>query len=486
MANPHDGEVPLFTLPHPVLLRRPALFPNNAQALPHPVLLLLLFILPLSGRGEEISPSLEIQKGGVVYTRLDQDLRKDFAGEDKSEVHSKLLGNLEIRHPGRYRIYGSFLLSHEFLWNGKELRARATPELWEAWGRWETELYTLEAGNIIRRWGRGVPSLWDILNPPDLSEGFIREDEYQKLPIPMIRGTWYREDEELELLYSPFYRPPRTPPPQSDWGVLRISDFEGLETYPLVQAALSQGVYPGITRYPRDDFLHGELGLRYSRTLTNWDLDLYWFWGYDRIPLPEFHPDFLNYLNRQTTPLPQLLRNLSLQELVLFNPLYEIRPRRVLFLGGGASTQSPLGSLRLELEGINQEPIYEEGLNLLRIPALHALLGLDSLSREEFLYSFSLIGVSLFTRKELFLIHPLTLLASGLARGKIAPRLKWEVRGLLNLTLGDSWLSPSLLYELIPDLTLQAGTHLFLSPEDLPLGFFNHNNLLFFRLKWLF
>jgi hypothetical protein len=447
---------------------------------------LFLLIPPLPTFAEEEERRPEVTAGGILLSRLDQDLQKDFPGEDLSELHTKLFASLEIRNPDRYRLYGSFLLEHNYLWDGERLKASATLLPWEVSLRWEREKDTIEGGNLIRRFGRGLPSLWDIVNPPDFTEGPGREDEFQKLPIPMIRWTRYGEEWEVELIYSPFYRPPRTPSLRSDWGILRITDFEGLETYPLVQQALSQEIFPGIVSYPPDDLVHGEIALRLSRTFPHWDLDLFAFYGYDRLPLPEFHPDFIHYLNRQSRPLPELIRSLSVQELILFNPLYELKPRRALFLGGSALTQTPLGSLRFELQGVSGEPIYRSDLTLLRRPALHALIGLDSLSRESFLYSLSLIAIQFLTEEDLFLIHPFTLALSGAGRGTILPRLSWEFRGLVTFTLGDAWISPLLRYELRPDLILEGGFQLFLSGEGLPLNFFTHNNLGFVRLRWFF
>jgi hypothetical protein len=96
------------------------------------------------------------------------------------------------------------------------------------------------------------------------------------------------------------------------------------------------------------------------------------------------------------------------------------------------------------------------------------------------------MAIQFFTEEDLFLIHPFTLVLSGAGRGTILPRLSWEFRGLVTLTLGDAWLSPLLRYQLLPDLTLEGGAQLFLSGEGLPFNFFTHNNLGFFRLRWLF
>src|SRR5690606_10231183 len=150
---------------------------------------------------------------------------------------SKALLQGDLRKRGLWRVRVSGVGRHR-LEDDTPDQSAFEPELWEAYGALERPAWELSIGQQIRRWGRGVPSVWDVLNPSDVSELFFIEDEFQKIPVPMARWTRFGDRYELEAVLIPFYRPARLPATRSDWSPLSVRDLGGFEDFPLVDQAL--------------------------------------------------------------------------------------------------------------------------------------------------------------------------------------------------------------------------------------------------------
>jgi hypothetical protein len=467
-------------LPFPFLEEKKRGFFLLCSFLFFPAIFFLSFLPPhilFSEEGWETS--------GVVISRWDQDLKKEFRTENSTEFHTRIFGEIK-GEKGPYRITLSGLFRHELLAGGGKERTSVEGLLWEGYLSRRYTLWEWKAGQFLRRWGKGVPTLWDILNPSDFREGLFIEDEFQKIPIPMGQVVLYR-DWEIEVLYIPFYYPLLLPDPRSDFSPIRVGTLEGIEEFPIVESSLDQGIFPGTIQYPKKDLLHPEGGLRLSRSFSDWDLDLYLFTGYDRVPFPIFSPEFLIYLNQPKRNIARTLQNLGIQEVLLFTPLYRIEPKRQYF--SGFSIQKPVGSVTLRGEGqwVLHQGVYREDLAFLYLPALFLLAGVDSFTREEFMYTIALIHLQFFSPPSLFLLKKANTVFMGVFRGTI-PRtsFSWEIRGIQNLTLGDLWIRPQVTYLLSSGLYLEGGYQGFFGKETTPFGSFKHNEGIYLRLRYWF
>lgn len=439
---------------------------------------------------DEPAKRIEAGVSGLFYTRWNSDLQDNGPSEQLHEWRNKALFGVDVKHTSGWRFNLSGVGRYELFPDNDGLRARLKPELWEAYAVLSKSTWELSVGQQIRRWGRGVPSLVDLIVPNDFSELLFIEDEFQKRPIPLARWTKFGEGYELELIAIPFYRAANVPGSNSDWSPISITDLQGAEDIPLVQGALDQGLSPGLVTDPEDNLLNGDLGLRWTKYARGFDFDVYLFYGYEDLPAPEFSDGFVDFLRaeaaRGRSPL-QTLRSLALQEIVAFSPIYSQRPQRQLM--GAVSFVKPMqaATARFELSAFDRQSTYTDSLELIRVPSFQALAGFDALSGERFLWTLSLIGQAFVTDEDLFLIDRYNAAAVGVMRVKPGDIGLWfEGRTLWNINLGDAWLGPSLLYDFARGWQAQAGVNLLLGADASPLGQYDDNDFVFARLRYAF
>ena len=200
----------------------------------------------------------------------------------------------------------------------------------------------------------------DIINPEDLRDGFVRDRQERKLPIPMLDLKLYKDVYKLEALFIPFFEKSELDLLGRDWAyfdhyVEEIGDFSVIE------------------EEPSNTFRNSEAGLRFSGTVRNLDYAFSYFYTRDDLPsvdslvLPpgvSIDPDAatlkglaeFSFLTRQPIQLRYIRQNVSGLEL--------------------ETTWRDFG-IRGEAAYINKKPFMTDQLESIKRAVFHYVLGVD-------------------------------------------------------------------------------------------------------------
>ena len=454
--------------------------------------------LPVPGRAQSMmdglfgtpeqdqKPSLEAEVGFLLYESSYMDIVHDESSEDlwDNDLRAMLSGKIK---GSSWKVQLSASANHTMQLGEKNFDSLAEVEPWESYAVWNSTHWDLSAGYQITRWGRGVVSLLDVVNPSDLRHGLTLPDEWSKRPVLQARYDYFFDSFALHGLYNPLYRESVLASTVSDWSPVHMSETQGIDQLPIFQQSVQQQVFPGIKDYPPDDFLHGELGLWVTTTLPGWDLGAYYFTGYDRIPLPQFSEDFLLYVRNSNESAIDILRDIQPQEVLLFNPLYEQRPERNHILSVDASTTLAGYVWRAELSFQPQVSLFRDDLEFLRPAQINALLGMDSMSSDSFVMSLNAVASATLVGRDITLLQTDRLNVGGVGAIRWMPGfapLQLEVRagGLVNDA--SVFAQPSVAWPFLEGHLLSAGVEIVEGQDDHIAGAFSHNDTWMLRYRY--
>ncbi len=240
--------------------------------------------------------------------------------------------------------------------------------------------FDLSAGNLIVSWGVSDLSPIDVVNPSEAEEFIFTEDEFAKLPTLMVKGDYYISDQTtLEGIYVPFYKPSHFVLIDSDWSILpRENYYRTAEEYKKEYGIdiKNSGISPYVMEYPEDSPFNGEVGFLIKSYREGYDFQIAIHYGWEKMPLPQFNSDLINYLKNYSDPY-DAINNLSPLEEISFMPLMIFKPRRMLTAGGGISTSIGSVGVRTEAAIHTNSGIYTSHLELLHVPTLVWNIGAD-------------------------------------------------------------------------------------------------------------
>jgi hypothetical protein len=436
--------------------------------------------------GTDTAASSEL--GGIGYSRVNVDVKQENPYEDNLEWRNKLF--VELRGEPRENILAVFsaLAEHNTL-SGRRTRAEYTLGLYEGYVRFRWGMFDLFAGKQVVDWGVADVSILDNLNPRNLEEFVAREEEFAKIPQLMLRGVYLLDNGSLEAAYVPFYVPSYMPLFGSDWAMLNnqaLGDYEGemdADTF------LAQGAKPGIDDYPAYNFVNGTVAGRWTHSGDWGDYQLSVFNGWELFPLFEFNRDFVNYLAQQPEGARKTLEGLTPQEVIAYAPLYRSRPIRQTQVGGGFSGYLGESTVRGELAVIHPQELYTTDFELTEHTVVAGTLGIDRFLPLGIYGNVSYLGayVGDYPDEGLFLLqrynhYVIAFLRASLFDAWVTP----EIRAVVNLGQGDSYLSPRVAFRLMDNTQLSVGAHLLNGPQDTIFGQMSDNSFVFTQLRYAF
>lgn len=447
---------------------------------------LLLSLLSLSGL---CFAEIEADYLGRFYSRGNFDIYRDSKSEQLIEWRNKLFIESNIKIDNTSRLTLSLLGEYDIFWSEEKTLYRFFPELYEAYCKFNLGNFDITIGKINVSWGKADLSVNDVLTPFDIRELTTLEEEFLKIPIPMLRAQYFFGSYSMEGVLIPFYTPVRFDRIGTDWALFSptlLSTFN-----PTYKQAIENGMNPGVSDLPDPNPINSEVGLRFTGIAKNLDYSGYYFYTWEDVTALFFNPDFINYLN-STQPglsLREKLETINLLEVASYYPLFTERAVRESILGGDFSTTIFDIALRGEASLRYRFPFMDENLNVrLKTMILWDIGGDYMLPYDIYInMEFLQLYIPNYEKDLLVVKRTINLLSLLLRHNFMSDKASLEIRSLYNFTLKDFALNLLGFYQLNDNWRIGAGLeHLDGPAEESIFGFFKKNKNLLFQLKYSF
>jgi len=448
-------------------------------------IIILILILPL-----DVSAQLEGEFKGKFYSRYNVDIFRDSRAEQLQEWRNKLFVEGTLRVNENSRLTFSLLGEYQILWSETETQYRLFPELYEAYIKLNFSGMDITAGQQIVSWGKADLSINDVLNPFNMREIATLEEEFLKIPIPMVRMQYFFNPElSMEGVWIPFYYPALFETHGTDWSLLSpaiMMDFN--ETY---KQAIDNGMSPGINKLPEKDPSNSELGIRFSGFAKNIDYSMFYFYTWEDITALYFNPDFIEYLNSSQPGLSlrKKLEDINLIEVASYYPLYTQKAVRESITGMDFSTTLLDVAIRGEISFRYQFPFLDENLKIKKKPLFLWDIGGDYMLPYDVYLNMEFLQMYIPNyQKDLLVVRRFINILTGVLRKSfLDQKLDMEFRTLYNFSLNDWTFNLLGFYQLNDNWRLGAGWQHFDGPaEESIFGFFKKNKNLLIQVRYSF
>lgn len=448
-------------------------------------LLLILIIIPF-----DLSADIDAEYKGKFYSRGNFDIFRDSKEEQLVEWRNKLFfeGTLHLGDYSRFTL--SLLSEYQIFWSEDDTLYRFFPEIYEAYIKFNLRNLDLSIGKQKVSWGKADLSINDVLNPFDLRELATIEEEFLKIPVPMVRAQYFlTNDWTLEGLWIPFYYPAKFETFGTDWSLLSPTILSRFN--PTYKQAIENGMEPGVRKLPQYEPLNSELGFRFSGIARNIDYSFYYFYTWEDITALYFNPDFVDYMMK-TQPgasIVEKLETINLLEVASFYPLYTEKAVRESIFGGDFSTTIFDIAVRGEASLRYRFPFIDENLKVKKKALIlwdiggDYMLPLDIYLNMEFIQLFIPEYES-----DLLIVKRFVNIITGIVRRSfLDDKLNLEFRTLYNFTLLDWTFNLLCFYEISDNWRIGAGWQHFDGPGDESIfGFFKKNKNLLIQARYSF
>ncbi len=366
-----------------------------------------------------------------------------------------------------------------------------------------SESYLNLVGDFLRvavgyqtvRWGRTDEiSPLDVINPEDLTEYLLNDRPERKMPIPLVRMTWFNDFFNLEGVYAPWFTPSFIIYRNSDWALTDhavdlLSASLVPHGAPLEQLAFKQ-------QDPDGGFWsQGEGGLRLTKSFPGFDVGLCYYYGYDKTPLIEPRtPNGAMVLPVLLDPrqLPLLLTTVPPAFFDTLNGTdltYDLTYHR--FKLYGLDMEAAIGNVGVRAEAAYFEHRHFQQLADLVVVAkneIHYVIGADYHVWENFY-------VNVLFSHVLILDNDQPLLAAKDAQQDVAGSISWDIlRDSYTLKMNAAYnledkalvLRPEFTWHQSDSLDFEVGWFYILAPEDAQAYLLKNNNQVFLKGRFHF
>lgn len=449
------------------------------------------------------SPAFVHEKGlldrlswrGFLDLTAGADLKADEPNEHPYDFRNtmRLQAALDsVRHGSSSSVSGSdarwqalVSLQGDFLWMGPEhVNDDIRMDFHETSYLWASKRYEIKLGKQIVRWGKtDQVSPVDNLNPQDGRQFILHELEDRKIPSWMARGRVFSDNLTFEGVYLPWFEPALFDYFESDWAVyrqVREDVREGPLPPALRQYLLARQVE---TREPTKTLRNSEFGGRVTATLSGVDVGLSYFYGWEDAPYFSSFP-IKNFSLDGGYSSENLLGALS--GAVLADEPIRAEHRRQRVIGAEFETTAGLLGLRGEAAYFDRVSFLATDLTSIRRPVFHYVLGGDYSSPSDW-YANLQWSHQLIVGSDADILyfdqHDMAVLAE-LNRTFWRGRFKAGVKANYNVGNGSFYLQPEIELKYFKGTEFTVGASIFEGGDRSIFGLYDHNDQVFFRIKY--
>lgn len=438
----------------------------------------------------ELYAQIEAEYRGKFYSRGNFDIYRDSKEEQLVEWRNKFFfeGTLHLNERSRFSV--SLLSEYQLFWSEKDTLYRFFPELYEAYIKFNLKNLDISIGKQNVSWGKADLSINDVLTPFDLRELATVEEEFLKIPIPMVRAQYFlTNDFTLEGVWIPFYYPAKFETFGTDWSLLSptiLSTFN-----PTYKQAIENGMDPGLRKLPVYEPLNSEFGIRFSGIARNIDYSLYYFYTWEDITALYFNPEFVDYMMRSQPGLSirEKLETINLLEVAGYYPIYTEKAVRENIAGADFSTTIFDIAIRGEASLRYRFPFIDENLRVKKKSMILWDIGGDYMLPYDIYLNMEFIQLFIPEYKpDILIVKRFVNIITGIVRRSfIDNKLDLEIRTLYNFTLLDWTFNLLCFYQITDNWRLGAGWQHFDGPQEESIfGFFKKNKNLLLQAKYSF
>ncbi len=458
----------------------------------------LLTLFPLLLCAEEGEFGLDIFGGetagvkfeGKIFSKLNSDLHQDskyeFTEEWITGIYLSFSGDIK----SNFSFFSSFLDKYYYFHSSYNDYFNNRFQPFEFYVKKSSDKWDITAGNQIVSWGVSDVSPIDVVNPQEMDEFIFSEEDFAKLPVLMLRGDYYVNDQTtIEGIYVPFYKPSHFVLINSDWSILpREMYYRTVEEYRKEYGVNIEesGTTSYVTDYPKNSPFNGEIGFLLKSYREGYDYQVAIHYGWEKMPFPEFNPDLVEYLKSTDKPM-DALNNLSPLEQISFLPMMKFKPHRIFTFGGGISTTFKSVGIRSEGALHTNSSIYNVHLELLHVPSLTWNIGADYNFPHNLYGNILITWVHFFTNAKTYLFKRDNIFTISLLRGSyFHDTLTLEGRFIFALTQYQMILSLKATYQYSDFISFFGSLNIIDAEKDSLLYQFRKNDFLTTGIRYSF
>lgn len=432
---------------------------------------------------------------GFLDLTVGADLKADEPNEHPYDFRNttRLQAILDsVRHGSSSTVSGSdarwqalVSLQGDFLWMGPgHVTDDVRMDFHETSYLWASKRYEIKLGKQIVRWGKtDQVSPVDNLNPQDGRQFILLELEDRKIPTWMARGRVFSDTLTFEGVYLPWFEPALFDYFESDWAVYR-QVREDVREGPLPPALREYLLTRHVeTREPAKTLRNSEFGGRVSATVSGVDVGLSYFHGWEDAPYFRSFP-IKNFSLDGGYSSENLLGALS--GAVLADEPIRAEHRRQRVVGAEFETTAGLLGLRGEAAYFDRVSFLATDLTSIRRPVFHYVLGGDYSSPSDW-YANLQWSHQLIVGSDADILyfdqHDMAVLVE-LNRTFRQGRFKAGFKANYNVGNGSFYLQPEIELKYLKNTEFTVGASFFEGGDRSIFGLYDHNDQVFFRIKY--